>query len=75
MELEFEEGDDGIEVILTVRGERFYHTISFDNSSQSNGDYYAYLNLTLAQDPRYLHFLRVLFAEPYFSYSFSPMLQ
>ena len=51
MELEFEEGDDGIEVILTVRGERFYHTISIENSSQSNGDYYAHLNLTLAQDP------------------------
>ena len=51
LELAYDEGDDGIELILSVKGEAFKHKISIDNASQSEGDYYSNLNLTLNQDP------------------------
>ena len=51
IELPVENQDEGVTILLAVKGEIFEHQISLQNESQDGSDYYTMLNITLEQEP------------------------
>ena len=51
LDLPFEAGDEGVILIIVVKGEQFHHQISTQNATEDGGDYRAEFNLTLEQEP------------------------
>ena len=51
IELPIEDRDEGVKILLVVRGETFEHQKSLQNGSQDGSDHYTPLNITLEQEP------------------------
>ena len=51
IELPVEDQDEGISILLVVKGETFEHQISLQNQNQGESDYSTMLNITLDQEP------------------------
>ena len=51
IELPVEDQDEGISILLVVKGETFEHQISLQNHTQGESEYRTMLNITLDQEP------------------------